>query len=163
MFNIKFKDIKLVRKIQISILVIASVSTVIAAIALVQMFQVEKQKTELNDVYFKPKQEIYKLYYNFRSIQYACMKFAISGFESSSQENIKFIQSKKNDIDSTFKYLATLKFNGDIDRSIESTQKVWVEYKNVVVDAIISAGLMNDKDMATVISTTSGEEIATKV
>lgn len=163
MFKIKFKDIKLVRKIQVSILIIASVSTVIAAIALVQMFQVEKQKTELNDVYFKPKQEIYKLYYNFRSIQYACMKFAISGFESSSQENIKFIQSKKNNIDSTFKYLAKLKFNDEVDRSIESTQKVWVEYKNVVVDAIISAGLMNDKDMATVISTTSGEEIATKV
>ncbi len=163
MFKIKFKDIKLVRKIQVSILVIAGVSTIIAAIALVQMFQVEKQKTELNDVYFKPKQEIYKLYYHFRSIQYACMKFAISGFESSSQENIKFIQSKKNDIDSTFKYLAKLKFNDEVDRSIESTQKVWVEYKNVVVDAIISAGLMNDKDMATVISTTSGEEIATKV
>ena len=163
MFKIKFKDIKLVRKIQVSILVIAGVSTIIAAIALVQMFQVEKQKTELNDVYFKPKQEIYKLYYNFRSIQYACMKFAISGFESSSQENIKFIQSKKNDIDSTFKYLAKLKFNDEVDRSIESTQKVWVEYKNVVVDAIISAGLMNDKEMATVISTTSGEEIATKV
>ncbi len=163
MLNIRFKDIKLVRKIQISILVIASVSTVIATIALIQMFRVEDQKRELNEVYFQPKQEIYKLYYNFRSIQYACMKFAISGFESSSQENIKYVQAKKSEIDSTFKHFLKLTLNDELSRSIEATQKVWVEYKNVVVDAIISAGLMNDKEMATVISTTSGEEIANKV
>lgn len=160
---LRFKDIKLVRKIQAAIVGIACVSTIIAVVALSQIIRVDTQKTDLNESYFNPKNQIQQLYLNFRSIQYACMKFSIAGFESSLQENIKYIESQKKLIDTTFKQLSAAEFDEEIKTSIESTNKVWKEYKNVVVDAVISAGLMADHEMAAVITTTSGEEIAAKV
>ncbi len=159
----RYKDIKLVRKIQLAILGIAGVSTIIAIVALAQIIRVKGQKTDLNESYFNPKNQIQQLYLNFRTIQYACMKFSISGFESSSHENIKFIEERKKMIDTTFKQLGSLEFDVKIKNSIEETKKVWKEYKNVVVDAVVSAGLMADHEMAAVITTTSGEEIAAKI
>lgn len=159
----RFKDIKLVRKIQLAVLGIAGVSTIIAIVALAQIIRVKGQKTDLNESYFNPKNQIQQLYLNFRTIQYACMKFSISGFGSSSNENIKFIEERKKMIDTTFKQLGSLEFDAKIKNSIEETKKVWKEYKNVVVDAVVSAGLMADHEMAAVITTTSGEEIAAKI
>lgn len=160
---LKFKNIKLVRKIQMAILGIAGISTLIAVVSLVQIINVSGQKTDLNESYFYPKNQIQQLYFNFRSIQYACMKFSITGFESSSKENIKYIEEEKKKIDTTFKYLSGLELDSEMKTGIEETYKVWKEYKNVVVDATVSAGLMADHEMAAVITTTSGEEIAAKV
>lgn len=163
MKKINLKSLKLVQKIQMAIFGIAAASTIIACTALFEMFRVEYQKEELNDSYFKPKHEIKELFLNFTSIQYAGMKFAIAGFEARSQENIKFIEDRKKLIDSTFASLERMEFNEELKGGIASTYKVWKEYKNGVIDAVISAGLMNDHEMASVISTTSGEEIAAKV
>ncbi len=121
------------------------------------------QKTKLNESYFIPKHEISELFSNFKSIQYAGMKFAISGFESQSQSNVNFIEERKKLIDSTFARLNKLSIDDLLNKEIASTYKVWQEYKNGVIDAVISAGLMNDKEMASVISTTAGEEIAAKM
>ncbi|KAF0152309.1 MAG: methyl-accepting chemotaxis protein [Ignavibacteria bacterium] len=163
MKKIDFKNFKLIRKIQIAIFGIAAASTIIACVALFEMFRVESQKTELNDSYFKPKQEINELFLNFKSIQYAGMKFAIAGFESQSQNIISFIEEKKKLVDSTFTLLNKQNFDEDLKKEIASTYKVWQEYKNGVIDAVISAGLMNDHEMASVISSTSGEDIAAKL
>ena len=160
---LSFKDIKLVRKIQVAILGIAGVSTIIAIVALAQIIRIKGQKADLNESYFNPKNQIQQLYLNFRTIQYACLKFSISGFESTSQENIKFIDERKKMIDATFDQLSSLEMEATVKANIEETRKVWKEYKNVVVDAVVSAGLMNDHEMATVITTSSGEEIAAKV
>lgn len=160
---LSFKDIKLVGKIQVAILGIAGVSTIIAIVALVQIITVKGQKTDLNESYFNPKNEIQQLYLNFRTIQYSCMKFSISGFESTTQENIKFIEERKKMIDATFDQLSSLEIEATVKANIEETKEVWKEYKNIVVDAVVSAGLMNDREMATVITTSSGEEIASKV
>ena len=119
----RYKDIKLVRKIQLAILGIAGVSTIIAIVALAQIIRVKGQKTDLNESYFNPKNQIQQLYLNFRTIQYACMKFSISGFESSSHENIKFIEERKKMIDTTFKQLGSLEFDVKIKNSIEETKR----------------------------------------
>ncbi|MBA4406872.1 hypothetical protein C0389_06320 [bacterium] len=160
---LSFKNIKLVRKIQLAILGIASVSTIIAVVALIQIIRVKEQKVDLNESYFNPKDQIQKIDLNFRTIQYACMKFSIAGFESSSQENIKFIEERKKVIDAAFKQLNEKTSDPKVKTSLEEIQKVWKEYKNTVVDAVVSAGLMNDKEMASVITTTSGEDVAAKV
>lgn len=160
---LSFKNIKLVRKIQLAILGIAGVSTIIAVVALIQIIRVKEQKVDLNESYFNPKDQIQKIDLNFRTIQYACMKFSIAGFESSSQENIKFIEERKKVIDAAFKQLSEKTSDPKVKTSLEEIQKVWKEYKNTVVDAVVSAGLMNDKEMASVITTTSGEDVAAKV
>jgi len=161
--KINLKNLKLVQKIQVSIFVIAVVSTIIALSSLIEMFRVQDQKDDLLNSYFQPKHEINEMFSNFRAIQYTCMKFAIPGFESASAENIKSIEIKKKEIDSAFARLSKMNLNDKVKESFEATGKVWKEYKNGVVDAIISAGIMQDHDMATVITTTSGEEIAKKV
>jgi methyl-accepting chemotaxis protein len=157
------KNLRLVQKIQAAIIGMAFVSTIIAGTALVEMFRVSGQKDQLNAQYFEPKHKIQELFLNFESIQYTCMKFAIPGFESVAQENIKLIESKKKEIDSAFAHLQKIDIGDKIQTEVVSAAKTWKEYKNVVVDAIVSAGLMNDRDMATVITTTSGEEVAVKV
>lgn len=163
MLNLNFKNLKLVRKIQVAVLGISVVSTIIAVAALIAMFKVNDLRNDLNTSYFEPKNEIQKIQSNFRSIQFTCMKFAVGGFESSSQENIKTIESLKKEIDSTYAKLNKVDFDERIKIGFSNTEKVWKEYKNVVVDAIISAGLMNDIEMASVITTTSGEELSVKV
>lgn len=163
MSKFSFRHLKLLQKIQISILGLAIVSTIIAVSSLISAISVGSKKESLNNNYFAPKNEISKLFTNFRSIQYACMKFSISGFESAAQENIKYIETQKKEIDSSFARLLKVGFEGKLKESVESTAKVWKEYKNVVVDAIISAGLMNDKEMASVVTITSGEEIGVKI
>ena len=160
---IDLKNLKLVQKIQASFLGMAAVSTIIAGTALYTMFNTESQNEKLNADYFEPKEKIQKIYLNFEGIQYTCMKFAISGFEAMAQDNIKNIETQKKSIDSTFAFLEKVDLDEKLKAELVSTAKVWKEYKNVVVDAIISAGLMNDQEMATVITTTSGEEVSKKM
>jgi methyl-accepting chemotaxis protein len=159
----EFKNLRLVRKIQVAVFAIAAVSTIIAVTALITTYQVSFKKERLNHSYFKPLNEIQKLTSNFRSIQFICMKFSISGFEGESQNNIKNIEALKKDVDSTLTKLKDVDFNVNIKKSFSETEKIWKEYKSVVVDAILSAGMMNDHEMATVITTTSGEELANKM
>lgn len=163
MKKIDFKHLKLVQKIQLAVFVIAAVSTIIAATALIVTYRVASQKEELNNSYFNPKNEIQKLSSDFSSIQFSCMKFAIAGFEAESQNNIKKIDELKKSVDNSISDLKKIHFDNNISNSLLETEKVWKEYKSVVVDAIISAGMMNDHEMASVITTTSGEEVSAKM
>lgn len=163
MKKIDFKNLKLVQKIQAAFFAIAAISTIIAATSFIITYRVASQKEQLNNSYFNPKNEIQKLTSDFRSIQFTCMKFAISGFESESQNNIKKIEELKKSVDNSISDLKKIQFNESISNSILETEKIWKEYKSVVVDAIVSAGMMNDHEMATVITTTSGEEVSAKM
>lgn len=161
--KIDFKNLKLVQKIQAAVFAIAAISTIIAATSLIVTYRVASQKEQLNNSYFNPKNEIQKLTSDFRAIQFTCMKFAIAGFESESQNNIKKIEELKKSVDNSISDLKKIQFNESISNSILETEKIWKEYKSVVVDAIVSAGMMNDHEMATVITTTSGEEVSAKM
>lgn len=163
MKKIDFKNLKLVQKIQAAVFAIAAISTIIAATSLIVTYRVASQKEQLNNSYFNPKNEIQKLTSDFRAIQFTCMKFAIAGFESESQNNIKKIEELKKSVDNSISDLKKIQFNESISNSILETEKIWKEYKSVVVDAIVSAGMMNDHEMATVITTTSGEEVSAKM
>ncbi|MBI5807949.1 MAG: methyl-accepting chemotaxis protein [Ignavibacteriales bacterium] len=163
MKKIDFKNLKLVQKIQAAVFAIAAISTIIAATSLIVTYRVASQKEQLNNSYFNPKNEIQKLTSDFRAIQFTCMKFAIAGFESESQNNIKKIEELKKSVDNSISDLKKIQFNESISNSILETEKIWKEYKSVVVDAIVSAGMMNDHEMATVITTTSGEEVSNKM
>lgn len=160
---IRFKDVKLMRKIQIGFLLIATVSTVIAVDSFLQMNRTENKKAALVSEYFQPQQEIHKLVNDFKSIQFTCLKFAVAGFESSIQQNMKTVQTEKAKIDSSFAFLSKKEFDPKVKAEITASQKIWANYKSNVVDAILSAGLMKDYEMASVITTTSGEEISTQI
>ncbi len=160
---LKFKNVKLVRKVQLGFAIIALVSTVIAVNSFFQMQETYNQKESLMNDYFHPQHQIQDLFKRFNNIQFICLKFANPGFESSIQENMKLVQEEKAQIDSVFAFFAKKKLEPKMKEEIEAVKKVWTNYKSVVLDAIISAGLMKDYEMASVVTTTSGEEIAAQI
>jgi len=154
------KNIKFVQKIQLGFLLIAIVSTIIALNSFIRMNQTASKKDELFSEFLKPQTKINELYNRFKNIQFIALKFSIPAFKNSSTQNIQFIQKEKVSIDSIFIYLTSKNFGDSEKKAVEDTKAIWVNYKNVVLDAIISAGLMNDYEMAAVVTTSSGEEIS---
>ena len=163
MSKLNFKNVKLVRKIQISFLLIAVVSTVIAVSSYFQMNSTESQKSALFKDFLTPEHKIYLMYNQFKDIKFVLSKVASPSFASDIDKNIKFINSSKASVDSSFKYFSSMQFDPKINNEIKDINKTWVNYKNVVIDAILSAGLMKDFEMASVITTTSGEQIANEM
>lgn len=159
----KFKDITIVRKIQFGFLLIAVVSIMIAVESFIQMNKTESQKNNLFNDFVQPENYIQDLNKKFQQIQFTLMKFAVPGFEADINKNMKFINTEKASVDSIFKNLETKDFNAQAKANIAEIKKVWSNYKTVVVDAILSAGLMKDYEMASVITTTSGEEISAQM
>jgi methyl-accepting chemotaxis protein len=158
-----FKNIKFVQKIQLGFLLIAIVSTIIALNSFIRMNQTEGKKDELFSEFIEPQTKINDLYNKFKNIQFIALKFSIPAFQSSSAQNIQFIQKEKASIDSIFSYLSSKNFGESEKKAVADTKVIWVNYKNVVLDAIISAGLMNDFEMAAVVTTSSGEEISGQI
>ncbi|MBX3006668.1 MAG: methyl-accepting chemotaxis protein [Melioribacteraceae bacterium] len=157
------QKMKLIRKIQLSVFFIAAVSTMIAIVAFVELKNTDTNKELLFNEFLTPQKKINELYNRFKGIQFTLLKFSIPDFTSSTEENMKFISKEKAAIDTIFKYLQSQEFDPQVKTEIENVGKIWVNYKNVVVDAILSAALMQDLEMATVITTTSGEEISTQI
>ncbi|MEW6702479.1 MAG: methyl-accepting chemotaxis protein [Bacteroidota bacterium] len=160
---LNLKNVMLVRKIQLGFLLIAAVSAIIAINSFIQMNNSEKDKEALFTEFLQPKNRINELYNKFKTIQFTLMKFSMPGFESTLNENIKFIGQEKAAADSVFKYLSALNFDPQTKKDVEEIQKIWTNYKTVVIDAILSAGLMKDFEMASVVTTTSGEEVAAQM
>ncbi|PKL81424.1 MAG: hypothetical protein CVV24_15325 [Ignavibacteriae bacterium HGW-Ignavibacteriae-3] len=159
----KFKDIKIIRKIQVGFFVIAAVSTVIAINSFIQMNNAKRDKESLFTEFLQPQYKIHELYTRFQTIQFTLVKFSISGFEDQFPDLIKKIGSEKAAVDSVFKYLSAKEFDQNVKDNISDVQKTWINYKTVVIDAILSAGLMKDFEMASVVTTTSAEEISAQM
>jgi methyl-accepting chemotaxis protein len=157
------QKMKLIRKIQLSVFFIAAVSTMIAIVAFVELKNTDTNKELLFNEFLTPQKKINELYNRFKGIQFTLLKFSITDFTSSTEENMKFISTEKAAIDTIFKYLKSQEFDPQVKSEIENVGKIWVNYKNVVVDAILSAALMQDLEMATVITTTSGEDISKQI
>ncbi len=160
---LKFKDIKIIRKIQFGFFIIAAVSTIIAINSFIQMNSTKKEKEALFTEFIKPQNKIHELYNRFKNIQFTLVKFSVSGFESQFPDYIKLIGNEKAAADSVFKYLSAQDFDPKVKTDIAEIQKTWTNYKTVVIDAILSAGLMKDFEMASVVATTSAEEISAQM
>jgi methyl-accepting chemotaxis protein len=158
-----FRRMKLVRKIQLSIFFIAGVSTIIAGISFLEFTSTSSNKEALFNEFLEPQTKINELTNRFKNIQFTLLKFSIPDFASSTEANMKYISQEKAQVDSIFAYLNSAQFDTSIKTEIDALKKVWLNYKNVVVDAILSAGLMQDYEMAAVITTTSGEEIGNQM
>jgi methyl-accepting chemotaxis protein len=158
-----FKNMSLVRKIQCGFLIIGAISAIIAINSFYRMKSAQADKEALFGEFLEPSTKINELHSSFKTIQFTLMKFSISSFESSLNDNIKLITSEKAKVDTVFKYLMAKNFNDQVNKNILEINKVWTNYKTVVIDAILSAGLMKDYEMAGVVTTTSGEEISVQM
>jgi hypothetical protein len=114
MLTQKFKDINLVRKIQVGFMLIACVSTIIAVSSYFQMAKTEKQKYELFNNFLQPENKIYEVYNRFKDIKFKMSKIASPTFSSSIDANMKYINQEKANVESAFKYFSTKEFDKEI-------------------------------------------------
>jgi methyl-accepting chemotaxis protein len=160
---LKFKDIKFVRKLQAIFFVTAFISVLIGVNSYVQTNRTDNKKNELFKNYVNPNNEIHDLFKRINSLQFTLLKFSIPAFGSDVNKNIQFVTAEKDSIEQIFKMLSKQNFTSELKTNLDEMKKVWTTYKNVVCDAIISAAITKDYEMAAVITTTSGEEVAAQI
>jgi len=159
----RLKNFSFIRKIQISFFIIAAISTIIVVDDLVQLNQTESAKNQIFDDYIKPKQTVDEIYTEFNILQFNLLKFSIPSFETDIEKNMSAVNSSKDNIDKMLKELGESKTDEATKKHIKEIQDIWANYKNVVADAILSAGVTKNYDMAAVVSVTSGQEVGNQL
>ena len=158
-----FKNMKILRKIQIGFLAIAAVSAAIAINDVFQMGKFETAKDNLFREYVRPRNDISDLYAKFQKIQFLMMKLSMPGFADSFNSDIQQFQQYKTEYDSVLTSLGESQISDESKQTIKEINDVWSNYKNVVADAIVSAAYSRDYEMAMVIAATSGNEEGNKL
>jgi methyl-accepting chemotaxis protein len=154
-----FKNIKFVRKIQISFLAIAAVASIIVLNDFLQLQKTANIKNEIYKDFIEPKTALEQIYSEYNILQFNLLKFSIPSFESDINKNYQEVEKGKASIDKKLKSLAALDLNEETKKSLKEVQDTWVNYKNVVADAILSAGVTKNYEMAAIIAVTSGSEV----
>jgi methyl-accepting chemotaxis protein len=160
---INFKNIKFVRKLQYAFSLLAFIAAIIAISSYLLMSKLETKKDQIFLTYIKPSIKINELFSRIKKTQFVLLKFSIPSFESELENNMQFVSAEKDSIESIFNFLKEQQFEENIKKKISETHNIWTNYKNVVVDAIQGAGVIKDYEMAAVITTSSGEELAAQI
>ncbi len=154
-----FFNQKFVRKIQLSFTLIAGVAAIVVADDFIQLRKTANSKDELFKEYIQPKIIIDEIYSEFNQMQFGLLKFSIPSFESDLDKNIEETKQHKLSIDKKLKELQSGQLDTTILTNLKEVQDVWTNYKNVVADAVLSAGVTKNYEMAAIISVTSGVEV----
>ncbi|NOX17480.1 MAG: HAMP domain-containing protein [Chlorobi bacterium] len=144
---------------QIGFLLIAFISTMIAVNDYFQMQKLQKSKDSIFEEYLGPREKISKIFSEFQTIQFIMLKFSIPEFADNFNSYIKSYNQNKESIDSTITEVISTTTNEKIKNEMAEVKEIWDNYKNLVADGIISAAVMQNFEMASVISISSGEEV----
>ena len=153
-----FKNLKFVKKLQFTFLVFGAISTLIVINDLYRLYKVNNVKDEIFEQYIAPKENTERLYSEFKVLQYSLMKLSIPDYESEIDVNLQGIKNKEAKIDSMIAVYNTMQVDSSVTEELANVTKLWKWYKTDVVDAILSAGVTKNYEMAAVISVSLGEE-----
>jgi len=156
-------SIKFVRKIQLGFFLIGLMSTIIAVSNYLQVDSFQNIKNSIFDEYIHPKDKIATLYNDFQNIQSYMLKFSLGDYFDDFDGDIASVNEKKAKIDNLFEELKSSSLNDEIKNDLTQAQDVWSQYKNVVTDAVISAAVTQNFEMAAIISATSGQEVGNQL
>jgi methyl-accepting chemotaxis protein len=154
-----WKDIRFVRKIQIGFLLIATIATIIVLNDLFRVRTFSNAQDTLENQVNIPRNNIDQISQEFSQIQFTLLKFSIKEFEPQFPTFFQDVTKEKAKIDTLVAKLDIYKDSPELGESVKNIKTIWKNYKNVVADAIISAGMMKDFEMAAVVATSSGEEV----
>lgn len=154
-----WKDIKFVQKIQIGFLLIAAIATIIVVNDLFRVRAFSKAEDTLQNQVNIPRTNIDQISQGFSQIQFTLLKFSIKEFEPEFPTFFQEVTRDKAKIDTLVAKLDIYKDDPVLGESVKNIKNIWKNYKNVVADAIISAGMMKDFEMAAVVATSSGEDV----
>jgi len=156
---IKLKDLKFVRKIQVSLTILGLFSTLVVIVGIFGVLNLSQKKDDIFSQYVKPQKITADIYGQFQSIQFLMLQLSMEGFIDKFTENMALYKEKTEFIDSKIENLIEANYSDQITSDIKVVKNVWGNYKTVVADAIIGSSVMKDFEMAAIIATTSGEEV----
>ena len=157
------KKFKFVRKVQIGFLGLGIVATLIIGNILYQINNMEQVKDKMFQEFIKPKSKIEKIFSDFRKVQFMMLKFSIPQFAETFNEDMKKYEALTKKVDSEIKDLEKSLNNDLLKEDFKQIKQLREQYKNLVCDAIISAAVSQNYEMAADIATTSGEEIRSQM
>jgi methyl-accepting chemotaxis protein len=161
--RLRFKNLNFSNKIQLSVFLIAAVATLAIIFSLTNLIRVSNLNKDLNDHYFLPAEKLNHLYESFLTQQNALMKFSIPEFQDQFNENAQVVIENRKHFDAEFNVLLGLFEEGELTEELQTIQNTIKEYNSLVVDGTLSAAAIKDFDMASVIASTSGEEVGNKL
>ncbi len=156
---IKLKDLKFVRKIQVSLTILGFFSTLVVVVGILGVLNLSDKKDEIFTQYVEPQKLAADIYGQFQSIQFIMLQLSMEGFTDKFNENMSLYKEKTEFIDSKIENLIEANYSEKITADIKVVKSIWGNYKTVVADAIIGSSVMKDFEMAAIIVTTSGEEV----
>ena len=156
---INFKNLKFVRKIQGSLTIIGFFSTVVVVVGILGVLRVSTQKDAIFSEYVEPQKQISDIYSNFQSVQFKMLQLSMAEFADRFSENMANYSEKSESIDSAIVKLIASNYSDEITSDMKEVEAIWGNYKEVVADAIISSSVIRDFEMASIIATSSGEEV----
>ncbi len=159
----RMKNWKFVKKLQATFILFAVIFTVIVINDLYHLHQIKKDKDRVFQEYIVSKENTERLYSEIKVLQYSLMKLSIPDYDSEIDINIKEIKSGESKIDSLIESFSTVESDSGISGEVAQIKNLWKWYKNDVVDAILSAGVTKNYEMAAVISVSVGEEAGKQI
>ncbi len=154
---------KFVRKVQLGFFSLGAVATLIVGNILYQINSMEEVKDKMFNEFIRPKSEIEKIFSDFRKVQFMMLKFSIPQFAESFNEDMKKYEALSKGVDQKIKELESSLHNDMLKKDFEKIRELRSKYKNLVCDAIISASVSQNYDMAADIATSAGEEIRNEI
>lgn len=161
-FSNFFKNLKFAKKIQMSFIILAVITTAIVLNDFVRMNSMASIKDAIFAEYVQPEQDISKVYTMYQKIQGIMLKFSMPGFQASFESDMKLFNSYKGELETTLTKLdSTMKLVGDetLAKSLTEVNAIWKNYKEVVTEAILSASSMQMYDMASELATSEGQKV----
>lgn len=147
------------RKVEVAFFALAAVSTLTIFFALFNLIRLSDNNAETTKQYVVPSEKLNNIYQAFQHQQFHLMKFSIPEYKEKFQENIADVQLNRKLIDSLVTEFKEVASDENIKKYSDEIEKTFKEYNNLVVDATLSAAAMQDFEMASMIASTSGDEI----
>lgn len=158
-----FHNLKFVRKIQGGYTLLGAIATLAVFLSFIGILRIKSVQEDVFSEYVFPKNQIDKIYSDFRQIQFIMLQCSMPSFASKFQTNVADYEKLKKEIDKSIDSLIKVSSNAKIKQNLETVKQSWTDYKMIVADAILSASVTGMHDMAADIATSSGEEIGQKM
>lgn len=159
----RLKEFSFSNKIQLAVFLIAAVATLAIIFSLANLIRVSNLNKDLNTEYFAPADKLNQLYKSFLIQQNSLMKFSIPEFQDQFNDNAKVVVENRKHFEKELTTLLSLFNNGELNEELQNLQNTVKEYNSLVVDGTLSAAAIKDYEMASVIASTSGEEVGGKL
>ncbi|MGE5412186.1 MAG: methyl-accepting chemotaxis protein [Clostridiales bacterium] len=157
------KNLKFVRKIQGGFFILAFISTLIVVVGYTQLTKMSSTKDSIFKDYIAPQSQIQNIYSHFQKTQFIMLQFSMKEFASKFNDNVKDYELHKKSIDEAIETILKGDINDETRKNINEVKKIWIDYKTMVADAIMSASVTQMYEMAADIATSSGEEVGQKL